>query len=47
MVPEVVAFPFGVIALWIGLSLLVKAWRVRKSDPEASEADDARDAGRR
>jgi cardiolipin synthase A/B len=35
--PEVIAVPFGIIAGWIGLSLAVRAWRLRKSEPEEPE----------
>lgn len=40
---ELVAIPVGIIAGWIGLSLLVKAWRLHSREPE--ESDEAEDAG--
>ncbi len=42
---ELVAIPVGIIAGWIGLSLLVKAWRLHSQ--ERNESDDAEDAGER
>ncbi len=42
---ELVAIPVGIIAGWIGLSLLVKAWRLHSQ--ERNESDDADDAGER
>jgi cardiolipin synthase len=43
--PLVIAVPIGVIAVWIGLSLLVKAWRLHNSEPrEEDEPPDQRRA---
>jgi cardiolipin synthase len=39
--PEVVAVPVGVVAGWIGLSLLVKAWRLRRGEAREREDGDA------
>ena len=45
MWPEVVAVPVGVIAGWIGLSLLVKAHRLRRGESEEREDGGAGDSG--
>jgi cardiolipin synthase len=42
---EAVAIPVGIVAGWIGLSLLVKAWRLRNQ--ESHESDDPDDADER
>jgi cardiolipin synthase len=47
MWPEVVAIPVGIVAGWIGLSLLVKAWRLRTHEPEESDDGGSVDAGGR
>jgi cardiolipin synthase len=38
--PEFVAVPIGVIAGWIGLSLLVKAHRLRRGEAQEREDGD-------
>jgi cardiolipin synthase len=35
--PRVVAVPIGIVAAWIGLSLLVKAWRLHNSEPRGED----------
>ena len=45
MWPEAVAVPVGVIAGWIGLSLLVKAYRLRRGDSEEHEDGGTGDSG--
>jgi cardiolipin synthase len=42
--PEAVAVPVGVIAGWIGLSLLVKAWRLRRGESQEREDSDPGDS---
>jgi cardiolipin synthase len=43
--PLAIAIPVGVLAAWIGLSLLVKAWRLHSSEPrEVDEPPDQRRA---
>jgi cardiolipin synthase len=40
--PEVVAVPVGLFAGWVGIALVIRAWRLRKGTPE--EADGAKSA---
>jgi cardiolipin synthase A/B len=43
--PRIIAIPIGVVAAWIGLSMLVKAWRLRNREPrEVSDPTDQRRA---
>jgi cardiolipin synthase len=45
MWPEAVAVPVSLIAGWIGLALLVKAWRLRRGEPQEPDDGGAGDAG--
>ena len=46
--PELVAVPVGIFAGWIGVALLIKAWRLRRQATDDSEgASSAEDGARR
>ena len=39
--PELVAIPVGVLAGWVGLALLIQAWRLRRAPVPSDDRDDS------
>jgi cardiolipin synthase len=38
--PEVVALPIGLLAAWVGIAFLVRAWRLRSATEPGEPQDD-------